>query len=210
MDYEKKYKEALERAKNFIENGDERERTIAESIFAGIMEESEDERIRKKLIDYFKENNAALAFEGISNESVLAWLEKQCEQKPAEWREEDEYFQYVLINECVGKTYKENAINWLKSLKDRVHPKQDVMSEDEFAHTVGYLVQDVVANEHMPEGEKQPTKYFVEKYYSKLRPQPKWKPSEEQLGVLASTTRYGVTNKKILQSLYMDLKKLTE
>ena len=41
--------------------------------------------------------------------------------KPIEWSEEDEYYRniilYILNNECVGKTDKENAINWLKSLK---------------------------------------------------------------------------------------------
>lgn len=209
MDYEQKYKEALERAKALYAK-DAPDSLHLETIFPEL-KESEDERIKETIIRmlYVHDENS-YHFDYISKEKCLAWLEKQSEQKPAEWSEEDEYYQYVLTNECVGKTGKENAINWLKSLKDRVHPKQDVMSKDEFAHTVGYLVQDVVANEHMPEGEKQPTKYFVEKYYSKLRPQPKWKPSEEQLGVLASTTRYGVTNKKILQSLYMDLKKLKE
>ena len=91
MDYEKLYKEALERAKNFIENGDERERTIAESIFAGIMEESEDERIRTKLIDYFSgfydrfatdRNHTDVHWEGLEVKKVLAWLEKQGEKKP--------------------------------------------------------------------------------------------------------------------------------
>ena len=53
---------------------------IKDEIFPAF-KESEDEKIRKELIDYFKENNAALAFRGISNECVIAWLEKQGEQK---------------------------------------------------------------------------------------------------------------------------------
>ena len=44
-------------------------------------------------------------------------------QKPTDCSEDDEYYydiiQYILNNECVGKTDKENAINWFKSLKDR-------------------------------------------------------------------------------------------
>ena len=53
----RRYDDAKARAKNFIENGDERERTVAESIFAGIMEESEDERIRKEIIDFATKAN---------------------------------------------------------------------------------------------------------------------------------------------------------
>ena len=79
----KAYDEAIERAKNFIENGDERERTIAESIFAGIMEESEDERIRKEMLQIAKESEDSFYMVMTPNkrERLIAWLEKQCEQK---------------------------------------------------------------------------------------------------------------------------------
>ena len=74
----KAYDEAIERAKNFIENGDERERTIAESIFAGIMEESEDERIRQFLIHEVTEtSDKIMSYRNMSKKDVLAWLEKQ-------------------------------------------------------------------------------------------------------------------------------------
>ena len=76
----KHYDEVIERAKNFIENGDERERTIAESIFAGIMDESEDERIRKELIELVKETHTSKRYYNLNK--MLAWLEKQGEQKP--------------------------------------------------------------------------------------------------------------------------------
>ena len=75
----KAYDEAFERAKNFIENGDERERTIAESIFAGIMEESEDERIRKAIINVFATHKDYEIFFGVSVKDIIAWLEKQGE-----------------------------------------------------------------------------------------------------------------------------------
>ena len=82
-------------------------------------------------------------------------------------------------------------------------------SEDEFAHIVGYLVQDIVANEHMPEEEKQPTKFFVEKYYNKLRHQNTWRPSEEQLVYLSAAVEESNEN-PVLDSLYQELKKLKE
>lgn len=76
----KRFDEALERAKNFIENGDERERTIAESIFAGLMEESEGEEIRKALIKYYSFDGGSHALDNITPKQIIAWLEKQGEK----------------------------------------------------------------------------------------------------------------------------------
>jgi hypothetical protein len=85
----KAYDEALERAKNFIENGDEGEKTVAESIFAGLVE-SEDERIRKTLSVLVQ--NAV--YPGLITEEdskkCLAYLERQKEQKSIECSREDE------------------------------------------------------------------------------------------------------------------------
>ena len=82
MDYEKAYKEALERAR-MINNGEdvdvEAGTTTCEYIFPEL-KESEDERIRKTLIKYFdaypKDYYGAL-----KKSHILAWLEKQCKQK---------------------------------------------------------------------------------------------------------------------------------
>lgn len=80
MDYEKKYKEALERARA-INNGEdvdvEAGTTICEYIFPEL-KESEDERIRKTLIDFFNrgaENGAQT--NGVCDKDIIAWLEKQ-------------------------------------------------------------------------------------------------------------------------------------
>ena len=77
----KAYDEALERAKNFIENGDKRERTIAESIFAGLMEESEDERIRQNLICLVRSvyKHCVTAKSRKERNTYILWLEKQGE-----------------------------------------------------------------------------------------------------------------------------------
>ena len=75
MDYEKKYKEALGRAKKLYEQG-----TITESLSYVFDElaESEDERIRKWLIDTIKQvPNDSIEWETIDKSYVLAWLEKQ-------------------------------------------------------------------------------------------------------------------------------------
>lgn len=75
MDYEKAYKEALERAKAFELP---EYKNIMVSIFPEL-KESEDERIRKALVRFHK---STIDIDGIKGADILAWLEKQDEQKP--------------------------------------------------------------------------------------------------------------------------------
>ena len=63
---------------------------------------------------------------------------KENPQLKKEWSEDDEYYygiiQYILNNECVGKTDRECAINWFKHFKDiiqlqnRVKPSERQIS----------------------------------------------------------------------------------
>ncbi len=50
---------------------------------------NEDEKIRRTLLGYFKDQDAQYTFRGLTNAEVITWLERQKEQKPAEWSEED-------------------------------------------------------------------------------------------------------------------------
>ena len=83
MDYEKSYKEALERAKALIETNTSDalfHLKDIESIFPEL-KESEDERIRKWCISHFQaavlvtKNNAE--YQEYLNNKVIPWLEKQ-------------------------------------------------------------------------------------------------------------------------------------
>ena len=85
MNYEEKYKEALERAKALIETNTSDalfHLKDIESIFPEL-KESEDERIRKWCISHFKaavlvtKNNAE--YKEYLNNKVIPWLEKQGE-----------------------------------------------------------------------------------------------------------------------------------
>ena len=80
MNYEQKYKEALERARQFSERPLEED---SSSIVEYIFPELESERIRKWLIDWAKAVNWSEQFT-VTKEQVLAWLEKQGEQKTAD------------------------------------------------------------------------------------------------------------------------------
>jgi len=79
MDYEKKYKEALERAKEWYNETEPDSYTcIVESIFPEL-KESEDERIRKEIIRILKGETGYSSKEDI--DKYVTWLEKQGEQK---------------------------------------------------------------------------------------------------------------------------------
>ena len=45
--------------------------------------ENDGERIRKTLLGYFNDQDAQYTFRGLTNKEVIAWLEKQGEQKPS-------------------------------------------------------------------------------------------------------------------------------
>lgn len=134
MDYEKKYKEALERAKLsrrlLLDIGEEV--TEIEYIFPELVE-SNDEKIKKELINFFSDLPDSDTFRGIPPSKVITWLEKQDKQ---EWSEEDER----LRNSCIAHIEDElervrndkyghseiisdlkescrERINWLKSLR---------------------------------------------------------------------------------------------
>ena len=81
MDYEQKYKEALDRAryyhsKNYLLINCS---SAIENIFPEL-KESEDEKIKKTLIEYIKGIKSWNYFLGISKEQMITWLEKQGEQ----------------------------------------------------------------------------------------------------------------------------------
>ena len=81
MDYEKAYKEALERAKVFTNNDKDnnlmiRAKGTMEYLFPELSE-SEDEKTRKKLIDRFKSLKPNSSWYEIPIDNILSWLEKQ-------------------------------------------------------------------------------------------------------------------------------------
>ena len=83
MDYKKLHEDAIKRAQEKAIDGylD----AIAVTDIFPELKESEDEKIRKILIDYFegfKIGKANAFWEGYEVNKILAWLEKQGEQKP--------------------------------------------------------------------------------------------------------------------------------
>ena len=78
MNYEKKYKEALERAKDMLAYKEVRQEDM-EYLFPEL-EESKDERIRKTIYGWIYTQPSQFFDNGFSKEEMLAWVEKQNKQ----------------------------------------------------------------------------------------------------------------------------------
>lgn len=181
---------------------------VADEIFSQF-EMSEDDRIRKRIIALVNAHG-----QGMYKDEMLAYLEKQVEQKPA-WSEDDENRINRLIAYFEDKesfTAEDDIVyaNWLKSLKDRVQPKQEWSEEDE--KMLNQIIKDYErGNESWLKGQGSLPFGNRITWLKSLRPQNRWKPSDEQMEALKSSTY--CQNKqmsKILFELYLDLKELRE
>ncbi len=187
MDYEEKYKEALERATIEYKDEDRHLKASLERIFHEL-KDSEDEKIRKKIIKLVKEHS-------VNHErcQMETWLEKQGEQKPVpawmpkfldELRSKKNYFDWDEHKNIEGQILA--IIRWMNpnyfNVKDRILPqlKQEWSEEDEkmidkilkhFEWTENYRF-----DKEDCEGAK--------RWLKSLRPQSTWKPSEGQLECL--------------------------
>jgi len=118
MDYEKEYKEALERAREYHKvDKDNTLKLYAKGTMEYIfpeLKESGDERIRKVVTLIIKGIRANVFEEkGISKEDTIAWLEKQGEQKPVDFKAKDWY-----VSKVDGKIH-----NMTYNPTDKVEPK---------------------------------------------------------------------------------------
>ena len=222
--------EKFEEAKRLYETANANQRYVLESLFPEL-KESEDERIRKALVEMVHDTTGDSLWVdyGVHKEDAIAYLEKQGEQKPAEWSKIDKanledsiYFvkEFRRSNLCDNESRLQNSrtcIEWLASLKDRVQPqpKQEWSEEDE------NHVKSILSTLEYCKVQFQPA---VESYNAdiewlkSLRPQNTWKPSEEQIKVCkevyadilsAKGFDLGTVNSE-LNRLEEELKKLME
>ena len=182
------YKEKVIALLNSQELSNEQKEKL-ESIFPEL-KESEDERIRKEIIEYIKI--------GTYHKDWVAWLEKQGEQKP-EWTTVDEQNLNVVLshipNECLRR--------WLKEAIHVRYNKPTEWSEEDEDYFDAIIVKLEVTQDDAGLTDNQMN------FLKSLRPQNKWKPSDEQMEALKGVQE-GVFRLGILESLYQDLKKLKE
>ena len=131
MDYEKAYKEALERARKFYSEPHLDSNSVIEDIFPELFK-SEDERIRRELIDCIKRSMKGMSDSAkVTYNSWIDWVKKQGEQKPIiaeneKWLiDETLYFldEFQHSDKCYSEQEMQNSVtcrNWLKSLKEKM------------------------------------------------------------------------------------------
>lgn len=126
MDYEKAYKEALERAKVLMEEGRiavEAGTTTCEYIFPEL-KMSKDERVKKAITHILYENYTdAAVIEGVEIAEIVAWLEKQGEQNHAD-KVEPKFKVGNWVTNGVDFTFK------VMSIKDNMYYRDDDYSID--------------------------------------------------------------------------------
>ena len=128
--YEKKYKEALEKAKkewsNNLDNAYKNYRERLEIIFPEL-KESEDEIIRKSIIEFFESQDDNTTYSLVPKKDILAWLEKQGEQEePQVYKTED--------GEII--TYSENE--GYKVVESKFHEGDWITNGIETVQIIGY------------------------------------------------------------------------
>ena len=116
MDYEKKYKDALDRARDLMTNQNPPafDEHLIEIVFPEL-KESEDARIRKMLRAYIHDFGVPKEYFGdVETSDVLAWLEKQGEQKPAD-KVEQPYKVKPKFKVGAKQLDANEVIEWLQS-----------------------------------------------------------------------------------------------
>ena len=191
-----------------------------------VPKESEDERIRNAigliLIATEEDQDAFYRTHNLTRKECTAWLEKQKEQKSAEWSEEDEEMLDSTIKfvehsafSTIGKG-KNNVLDWLKDLPNRfaIQPKQEWSEEEEekkkrIILLVEHAIQEMGGSKKYKEALD---------WLKSLRPHPHWKPSKVQMEVLGRAITFLAMhneefrktghNNGLINDLYKDLQKL--
>lgn len=185
--------------------------------------EDEDERIRKELIEYLTHRSEVTGFidEDKDCKRWIAYLEKQKEQKPAEWKPQPESLE-ALMYAIEGKWEAIKPTSYLsRRLEDLYDGLVNTFNVDEsfIAHENDYVSKSAEWSEedktHLCwiiecfDSWKYQVPEFADQYQSaidwlkSLRPQPHWKPSKEQMEALNA-----VANEGVLLDLFNDLLKL--
>jgi len=174
--------------------------------------ENEDEKIRKQIIGFF---SGRYALCNINTKEAIAYLERQKEQKPLSIEKTElnsiaflEQMGYTCIpprkeqKPASGNSEKpNNHAEWSEDDKRKINRIYEILGHA--ADDKGFLASKrIIWDKEAIE---------LQDFLKSLRPQPNWKPSEEQMKVLNKVINGEVlltTQHKCLESLYTDIKKL--
>lgn len=163
------------------------------------LKESEDERIREELLAVIND----LVLPDKQKARFNAWLEKQKEQKPAEWSEEDELMRLAVIQTLEsfgGRGTTAMQIDWLKSLKPQ--PKQEWSEEDE--RMLSRCIKSVECSKQFADSETYKAAKDVEMNWLKslkLKPKQEWSEGDRRkLNRIYDILGYAADDKGFLTS----------
>ena len=222
MDYEKKYKEALEIAKNINNEHRAQPFDVMTRVFSEL-KESEDERIKSAILKALMTDEAIdiLVKCSVYYEDVEAWIEKQDKSKFEQCLQDGDK---IVTNE--------DGTHFNVSQLERVAKKEPKKVEDEtLVIDEGKAEMDYCFTKMM-NGEKVSSAWSEEDENKvtlfmqltegcdnedeladwlkslKERIKPQWKPGEEQIRTLRWWAEYGASEH--IKTLYKELKKLKE
>lgn len=178
MDYKEKYEKALEWMKSVYSTMQGSDKEDAEHYFPELAE-SEDERIRKELIFFLKEEIPQCSIKEHADKlkEFVSYLEKQKEQKPRDYRK--------LYEEVVNSDwFKENYVG--KSLGEEQKPE---WSEADEVYLEDALWCVDKAEKSCKDEDDKGACWAAKRWLKSLRPVSKdslqsWKPSEAHLSAL--------------------------
>ena len=223
-------------------NGLEVHKMLCDAYIAGNNDtlEDNDERIKNSLINLIKMSSevGGFALHKWEADEMLTWLDKQGEKKSVEenkgniggissnpeWSEEDKDFMYNTLSNLTelkdryGEEYGKvgKCIDWLKSIKGRIGCKANCTTTKEWSEEDSIRLQRIIDFLWYNRKGDTDTIYQQEQdidWLKSLRPQNRWKPSDEQMEALdwqVENTSVSSWQYKATKELLEDLKKLKE
>ena len=192
-------------------------------VLAPELAESEDERKRdaiKCIIRAYGKTQGGYCG-GFDMDTLVAYLDKQKEQKPAEWDDDNDKIRRNLMSllycmrgdRITEETYKK-YYPWLRDLPKKFNLQSPAEWSEEDEKIFNELIMGYKT--YNPEFEVNGIKMgeihqWLVNRFKLLRPQPHWKPSEEQMATLKKVVfsrPIGEDGINILEGLYEQLKEL--
>lgn len=193
------------------------------------LKDSEDERIRKELIGYLVHRADVTAFldETKDCKRWIAHLEKQKEQKPTAeeilikaglkpFKDGNQWC--ILVGDNIqegvcgfGDTIEDALYEFLKDVREQQKPTEWSEKDETAFNDLMWCIQQ--ANKSAKDENDMGNIWFAENWaknrLKSLRPQPHWKPSEEQMNALKVVARgFPTDDPDAIDSLLTDLQKL--
>lgn len=198
MDYEKKYKEAIKRAKEFLFKGVSANedpiqcvKNFSEFVFPEL-KESENEKIRKWLVSYIKAcpNTNFEFYGGVGKEAVLSYLERLSKVSKVEEAMREVVEKAKAFTEAHKGETSEEILAQMKGEQKIIIPKFRV---GDTIRPKGSLAEYTIENisGECYHGKGWALHVSADNDYELVdRSQSGWKPTEEQLEALRSTVEY--------------------